>query len=231
MPPRPVIVCDILGTLFPLTPVGPFIHSLLSHQLTSTTPPHSTLILPSPILLADLLYAELLRDSASLSLANHYTPVGQLLPRLVERVVSKFLYKHCGGGAGAASSVFDQPYRLSEADTKQLQAVIAALPPRQHAREFVQRLSSGGCTLVALSNGSVSTTKSLLEHAGLDKSFAAILSAEQAKAAKPDPRVYELVEASGYGGGDSGDGLVFVSVHSWDCIGVLVVCELRNSAS
>jgi len=235
MPSRPVIVCDILGTLFPLTPIGPFIQSLISHQLTSTTPPHSTLILPSPILLADLLYAELLKDSASLTLANTYTPIATLLPRLVERVVSKFLYRHVGGGAGGSGGGggFDVAYRLSEADTTQLQSVVATLPPRQHAREFVRRLSSGGCTLVALSNGGVGTTKNLLQHAGLEHSFAAVLSAEQVKRSKPDSRVYELVEDGGYGGSNSSGsgGLVFVSVHMWDCMGVLAYNRVQQEAA
>ena len=232
MPSRPVVVCDVLGTLFPLTPIGSFLQSLVSHRLTSATPPLNSAILPSPILLAELLYAELLKDSVSLSLAHHYTPIGQLLPRQIERVVSKFLYKHYGGGTGVTGSPFDQPYRLSDTDTTQLKAVIATLPPRQHAREFVRRLSSGGCTLVALSNGSVGTTKSLLEHAGLDKSFAAILSAEQCKAAKPDTRVYELVESSGYGGGSGGGGeMLFVSVHTWDCVGVLNYNRVQQAAA
>ena len=231
MPARPIVVCDILGTLFPLTPIGPFIQSLISHQLTSTTPPHSATVLPSPILLADLLYAELLKDSASLTLAHHYTPIATLLPRLVERVVSKFLHKHCGGGAGVSGgSGFDAAYRLSEAETKQLQAIVATLPPRQHARDFIRRVSAAGCTLVALSNGSVSTTNNLLQHAGFDKAFAAVLSAEQVKAAKPDVRVYELVEAGGYSGSSDG-GMVFVSVHSWDCIGVLAYNRVQQQTA
>ena len=90
--------------------------------------------------------------------------------------MAKFLYKHCGDGAGMAGSQFDQPYTLSDADTKQLQAVVATLPPRRHAVEFIRRLSSGGCTLVALSNGSTATTKNLLQHAGVDKSFTAVIS-------------------------------------------------------
>ena len=51
------------------------------------------------------------------------------------------------------------------------------------------------------------------------------------KAAKPDRRVYELVEASGYGGGSDGgsDGaMVFVSVHSWDCVGVLAYNRVQQ---
>jgi len=227
MPSRPVIVCDVLGTLFPLTPIGPFIQSLISHQLTSTTPPHTTTILPSPILLAELLYAELLKESASLTLAHRYTSIATLLPRLIERIVSRFLYKHCGSGAGGTG--FDQPYALSESDTRQMKAVISTLPPRQHVREFVRRLTDGGCTLIALSNGGVTTTNNLLQHAGLDKSFTAVLSAEQVKVAKPDNRAYELVESSGYG--SSGGELVFVSVHSWDCAGVLAYNRVQQSAS
>lgn len=227
MPSRPVVVCDILGTLFPLTPIGPFIHSLISHQLTSTSPPHTTLRLPSPILLADLLYAELLKHSTSLTLANHYTPIPTLLPRLVQRVVCTFLYKHYGSAAGLTGSPFDRPFLLTTADTQRLQAVMAALPPRRHAVEFVRRLSTAGCTLVALSNGSVSGTKRLLQHAGLDTAFAAVLSAEQVGRSKPDARVYELVEQSGYGGSSGGE-LVFVSVHAWDCVGVLAYNRLQQ---
>ena len=229
MAARLVVVCDILGTLFPLTPVGAFIHSLLSAQLLSTTPPHATTLLPSPILLAELLYAELLKHAASLSLAGRFTPVAQLLPAVVERVASTFLYKHCGGGADAAgiaaSGAFDQPYRLSEADRQRLKQVVATLPPRQHATEFVQRLIAAGCSLVALSNGGVSTTAALLQHAGVEASFSAVLSAEAVAASKPDPRVYALVEAGGHFGGG---GMVFVSVHAWDCAGVLSYNRLQQ---
>jgi 2-haloacid dehalogenase len=74
----------------------------------------------------------------------------------------------------------------------------------------------GGKQLAILSNGSPSMLEPLMKNAGLESTFAAVLSVDSLKVYKPDPRVYELaVKALGVAAKDIG----FVSSNCWDACG------------
>jgi 2-haloacid dehalogenase len=74
----------------------------------------------------------------------------------------------------------------------------------------------GSKKLAILSNGSPAMLEPLVKNAGLESTFAAVLSVDSLKVYKPDPRVYELaVEALGVAASDIG----FVSSNCWDACG------------
>ncbi|HET8626359.1 MAG TPA: HAD-IA family hydrolase, partial [Thermomicrobiales bacterium] len=70
--------------------------------------------------------------------------------------------------------------------------------------------------LAILSNGSPDMLGPLLAHGGLRDTFRHVLSADAARAYKPDPRVYALAPAAlGLPAGR----ILFVSANAWDAIG------------
>jgi 2-haloacid dehalogenase len=80
--------------------------------------------------------------------------------------------------------------------------------------EALKRL--GDKKLAILSNGSPAMLGPLVKNAGLESTFAAVLSVDSLMVYKPDPRVYELaVNALGVAAKDIG----FVSSNCWDAIG------------
>jgi 2-haloacid dehalogenase len=80
--------------------------------------------------------------------------------------------------------------------------------------ETLKRLA--GKKLAILSNGSPYMLEPLVKNAGLESTFAAVLSVDSVKVYKPDPRVYELaVNALGVAAKDIG----FVSSNCWDACG------------
>jgi 2-haloacid dehalogenase len=77
-------------------------------------------------------------------------------------------------------------------------------------------LKAMGLPLAILSNGSVNSVRSVVEHSGLQHCFAHLLSVESVKVFKPHPSVYRLAEARlGHGRSD----ILFVSSNSWDASG------------
>jgi 2-haloacid dehalogenase len=73
-----------------------------------------------------------------------------------------------------------------------------------------------GIPLLILSNGSPRMLDAVVDHAGLSKSFSALLSVDQVKTYKPSPAVYQLaVDKTGLEKGAIG----FVSSNSWDVAG------------
>lgn len=96
----------------------------------------------------------------------------------------------------------------------QLMAAYLRLDPFPEVREALDRLA--GIPLAILSNGSPAMLAPLVAHAALDRVIPHVLSVDEVKVFKPDPRVYQLavdrlgVPASGIG---------FVSSNCWDAIG------------
>jgi 2-haloacid dehalogenase len=86
--------------------------------------------------------------------------------------------------------------------------------------------------LVVLSNGTPGMLQAVLDHAGLDGRFGAVLSADTVGVYKPSPRVYEL--APGQAGIDAGR-VGFVSSNSFDVVGAAAYgfrsCWVNRSAA
>jgi 2-haloacid dehalogenase len=68
------------------------------------------------------------------------------------------------------------------------------LPAFGDVRSGLDQLRDMGYKLVALTNGVEQSVRSLLEHAGIDGYFEAILSADELATFKPDAAVYALLK-------------------------------------
>jgi 2-haloacid dehalogenase len=90
------------------------------------------------------------------------------------------------------------------------------LQPFPEVPAALRALNAQKIPLAILSNGSVRSIDSVVRHSGLLEEFAHLISVEEVRVFKPDPRVYELAEhklrlprAS----------ILFVSSNAWDATG------------
>jgi 2-haloacid dehalogenase len=68
------------------------------------------------------------------------------------------------------------------------------LPTFPDVRPGLESLRRAGHKLVALTNGTARSVRSLLENAGIDECFEAVLTADRIRTFKPDPAVYALLK-------------------------------------
>jgi 2-haloacid dehalogenase len=103
---------------------------------------------------------------------------------------------------------------LDAGKSAQLMAAYDKLALYPDASEALAALS--GRKLAILSNGSPAMLGHLVKNARLDKTFAAVMSVDEVKIFKPDPRVYQLAPGKlGVGKSEIG----FVSSNYWDAAG------------
>jgi 2-haloacid dehalogenase len=80
--------------------------------------------------------------------------------------------------------------KLSPDAQRRLLEEYQRLSPYPDAASGVKKLSDAGCKPVAFSNGVEATLRILLEHAGILPHLDGIVSVDDVKTFKPDPRVY-----------------------------------------
>jgi 2-haloacid dehalogenase len=103
---------------------------------------------------------------------------------------------------------------LNARKSAQLMAAYDNLALYPDAQEALAGLS--GFKLAILSNGSPAMLGPLVQNAGLEKTFAAVISVDDVKIYKPDPRVYQLApDRLGAATAEIG----FVSSNYWDAAG------------
>jgi 2-haloacid dehalogenase len=111
-----------------------------------------------------------------------------------------------------AGAVLDLP--LDRGKTARLMAAYDNLAMFPDAREALAALA--GRKLAILSNGSPAMLRPLVEHAQLTTTLAAVISVDEIKVYKPDPRVYQLAPDRL---GVATDEIGFVSSNYWDAAG------------
>jgi 2-haloacid dehalogenase len=84
--------------------------------------------------------------------------------------------------------------RLDEADERALLESYLHLPTFPDVRAGLEGLRQAGHQLVALTNGTERSVRTLLQNAGIAEYFDEILSADQIETFKPDPAVYALLK-------------------------------------
>lgn len=142
-----------------------------------------------------LWFAQTLRDAFALSQAGGYTPLKEVLAAELPRTL-----KMLG----------------VEVDDTQLSRVVnsfAELDLQPEALEAFHILIEAGWKLVALTNGSEDSTRSLLNRAGVLQHFASIYSCDTIQKTKPHPDVYALPKQN-----VEGD-VWLVAAHAWDIAG------------
>ncbi|HEB97584.1 MAG TPA: haloacid dehalogenase type II [Sedimenticola thiotaurini] len=114
---------------------------------------------------------------------------------------------------------------LPDDEADRLMAAYRRLPAFAESRDALQRLAAAGHRLFAFSNGPRNDLEALLGNAGLLPLFLDLVSVDEIRSFKPDPRVYRHF-LSRSGAGDEGAWLV--SGNSFDLVGA-AACGFRTA--
>lgn len=105
---------------------------------------------------------------------------------------------------------------LDAATHRRLSDAYLALKPFADTARTLQRLKDAGLPLGIISNGSRYSIEQVVSKAGLEWAFDQLISVEEVKVFKPDPRVYQLAETRM---GCAREDILFVSSNAWDASG------------
>jgi len=143
-------------------------------------------------------FAAGLRDAFALSAAGDFRPFTEVLSGALEEVL-------------AEQDLSPPP------ETKALlMERMKNLVPRPDAREAFGTIARAGMQILALSNGTAASTRSLLAAAGLEDLVQHIVSVEEVQLFKPRREVYAFAAAQA---GLEPSRLALVAVHPWDIHG------------
>lgn len=143
-------------------------------------------------------FAAGLRDAFALSAAGDFRPFATVLESALDEVLA-------GHGLTPAASA-----------RTALMGQFSHLPARPDAREAFEIAVQAGKPIIALSNGSGATTRSLLKQAGLDTLVAHVVSVDDIRIFKPRREIYDhAVRIARV----KRRRLALVAVHAWDING------------
>jgi len=181
-PKRPKVVAfDIIGTVFPITPLRPAIVAL-------GLPPSGL----------EAWFATGLRDAFALTAAGDFAP----LPRVLDGALDQLLAEQgLPANPSGKAAVLDQMTRLK---------------PRPDTRDAFEAIARAGMRIVAVSNGSRSATRSLLQGGQLDELVAHIVSVEDVKLFKPRREIYDHAVRTAR---VKARRVALVAAHGWDING------------
>lgn len=152
--------------------------------------------LPSSAL--ELWFATALRDAFALAASGSFQPFAAILEAALDQVL---VQKHVSA---------------TPAQVKQVPEGVRSLPPHAEARQAIETVKSAGCVVVALTNGSITGTRSLLDGAGLAPLFDLLISVDDVSVLKPRKEVYRhAAERAGIAEHELG----LISTHAWDLHG------------
>ena len=150
-------------------------------------------------------------------------PVGEWFARLLHgSLIANILDQHRPFGDIAAEALINLAARrgllLRAEDAIAALAPMSELPAHPDVLEGMQRLSTAGFKLAALTNGSTDVASSQIENAGLDELLDRVISVDEVGRFKPDPAPYR--HAAEVMGVDIAE-MVLVAAHDWDCAGAM----------
>jgi len=114
---------------------------------------------------------------------------------------------------------------MDEAAQRALLEAYLRLPAFEDVPEGLRQLQRSGARLVALTNGTERSVRSLLQNAGIGEHIGTVLSAERVRSFKPDPAVYGLLRDCS---GGAAEGSWLVSANPFDVIGAKA-CGIRTA--
>jgi 2-haloacid dehalogenase len=114
------------------------------------------------------------------------------------------------------ATLADLELSASPVDVKQLAHEYQSLTPYPETREVLEALSAMGIPRVVLTNGERDLMTTLLETSGLGELINEVLSADQVKVFKVDPRVYQLAVDHF---AEPASEILLASANQWDAIG------------
>lgn len=174
---------------------GTIVFDIIGTCFSLDKPRQRLVELGTPPYALQLWFAQTLRDAFALSHAGSYRPLKEVLEAELPRTL-----KMLG----------------IEADSQQRSHVVNAfseLELQPSALEAFRILTTAGCKLVALTNGSEDSTRKLLASAIALEYFASIFSCDAIQKTKPHPDVYALAKQ------DADGDVWMVAVHAWDIAG------------
>lgn len=150
-------------------------------------------------------------------------PIGEWFARLLHgSLIANVLDQHRPFSDIAAESLINLAARrgllLRAEDAIAALAPMSELPPHPDVAEGIQRLSSAGFQMVALTNGSNEVASSQIKNAGLDELLDRVISVDEVGKFKPDPAPYR--HAAQVMGVDITE-MVLIAAHDWDCAGAM----------
>jgi 2-haloacid dehalogenase len=130
------------------------------------------------------------------TLADRYLPFRQAAEASLKQVLA----------------IAGRPEKMAEPILAEMQA----LTPWPDAFDCLQTLHRGGHRLIALTNSSVEAAEGLIGKAKLRDFFELVLSTDEVRACKPDPRPYRMALARA---GRKPSEAWMVAAHGWDILG------------
>lgn len=146
----------------------------------------------------ELWFATALRDAFAMAAAESYEPLKTILESALDTVAAEHRVE------------IDSERKTSL--IKQMQS----LPAHPDVAEGLTMLRQSGAEIIAVTNGSTSNTKRLLEKAGFDSVMKEIVSTDDVERAKPHREVY--LHAAKKVGIEPGE-LMLIASHPWDIHG------------
>lgn len=143
-------------------------------------------------------FAAGLRDAFALSAAGDFKPFATVLESALDEVLAE---RGLVPARGARTTLMEQ---------------FKHLPARPDAGEAFEIAARAGKPIIALSNGSAATTRSLLKNAGLDTLVTRIVSVDEVRLFKPRREIYDRAARIAK---VKRRRLALVAVHSWDING------------
>ena len=151
-----------------------------------------------PPLALDLLYTAALRDTFALAATGTFASFESVLGGCLDELLAM------------------QGLTAPTARKQAVLAMMASLPPHDDAGAAFQLLADAEIRVVALSNGAATTTKGLLDAAGLNELVDHVVSVEDVQLSKPRLEVYRHAARTA---GVANSDLALVAAHPWDVHG------------
>lgn len=153
--------------------------------------------LGAPANALELWFAQTLRDAFSLSHAGGYQPLKQMLEAELPRTLAQL------------------GVETDSAQRSQVVSAFAELDLQPDALDTFEQLVNADWRLVALTNGSLDSTRKLLSRSDALQYFTEVHSCDEIQIIKPHPKVYALVQQN-----DS-DATWMIAAHAWDIAGAV----------
>lgn len=106
--------------------------------------------------------------------------------------------------------------QLTKKIGSQIIQAMESLPPHEDVVPALERLTSDGITLAALTNSSHESASKQLKHSGLERYFSTLITVDEVKHMKPANQVYKTASESLQ---RSPSALTMVAAHTWDLAG------------
>jgi 2-haloacid dehalogenase len=143
----------------------------------------------------DAWFERLLHSAVALSLADEWQPFDKLAESTLKTALARL---------------------EKDVDAREVLDELQKLPPYPDAVRAFDVLEEARVTVAVITNGGESSTRKLLEAAGLEERVAEIVSAEEVEIYKPHPAVYRhAAERIGV----APKNLTLIAAHAWDVVG------------